>query len=371
MKIIFNACIIILLMSVVLSGCNKPEPTDSFGKQEMFINYADNLILPAYNDYATALTNLKTAYTQFQTTTDLANLNLLRTAFLTAYEIWQYCEIYDKLPPAETVTSIDNNNYYPSRKDSIEAYISRGTTSLSFIQSRIKSDKGLPAIDYLLFNNTLTENEILALFSTNTNATAYKNYVGALIDNCINVNNSILSTWTNYREVFINSLGTDAAGSISLMVNAIAQRTDNFKRHQVGIPAGYQGNVSTVYILPAAVQAYNSNKSIEFMLLTLNNMKNVLNGKNSTDGKGILDYIRTLNVTSTFGGNLADDILAQIDVCIAKANACGSNYSETISINKPKADELFLEAKKLLVLIKVDVPSALGVSITYTDSDGD
>jgi hypothetical protein len=45
------------------------------------------------------------------------------------------------------------------------------------------------------------------------------------------------------------------------------------------------------------------------MLLTLNNMKDVLNGKATTDGKGLIDYIRTLNVTSTFGGNLADDIL--------------------------------------------------------------
>ena len=64
----------------------------------------------------------------------------------------------------------------------------------------------------------------------------------------------------------------------------------------------------------------------------------------------MIDYIRTLEVTSTFGGNLADDVINQIDVCIAKVNACGSDFSEIVQNDKPKADALFLEAKKLEML---------------------
>lgn len=371
MQSYFKRNLLFLLPLVIALACGENTEVDSFGKKEMLTNYADNLIIPAYTSYGNSLDALETAYNNFTTSSNADNLTALQTAFLNAYSNWQACEIYEKTPPAEQAMAIDNNNFFPCRKDSIEAYVARNSTSLSFIKSRIKSDKGLPAMEYLLFSRTLNAAQLLERFTTDPNFAAYKAYLGSLIANCKDVQNSIVSEWSSYRDTYINSLGTDAAGSISYMVNSFAQRTDDFKRHQVGIPAGYQGNVATVNINPAAVQAYYANKNIEYMLLTLNNMKDVLNGKASTDGKGLLDYIRTLNVSSTFGGNLADDILAQIDVCIAKVNDCGADFSETVVSNKPKADALFLETKKLLVLMKVDVPSALGVSITYTDADGD
>jgi len=229
----------------------------------------------------------------------------------------------------------------------------------------------LPAIEYLLFSSS-NQQDILDRFTTNLNADSYKAYLTSLISNLIEINTSILNDWnTSYKSTFINNVGTDVSGSFSVMVNSLAQRTDDFKRHQVGIPAGYSGNVATANTNPNAVQGFYTQKSINYMLLTLNNMKNVLNGKGTSDGKGLYDYLKTLNVTSIFGGNLADDIIAQIDVCITKVNDCGTNYSETVTTDKAKADALFLETKKLLVLMKVDLPSALGVSISYTDSDGD
>ena len=363
----------ILFLSLLLSfSCGKNNDIDNFGKKEMFTNYAENLILPAYTTYGNSLTTLQTALNDFKTTSNPTTLTALQNAFLAAYEKWQSCEIYEKTDPANNVMAIDNINFYPTRADSINAYIARNENSTSFIKSRNKNDKGLPAIEFLLFNRTGNNQQILDRFTTDVNASSYQAYLTSLVANLIEINTTILSDWnTSYKSAFINNLGTDASGAFSVMVNSVAQRADDLKRHQVGIPAGYSGNVATSDIYPNAVQAYYSKKSIEYMLLTLNNMKDVLNGKATTDGKGLIDYIRTLNVYSTFGGNLSDDILSQIDVCITKVNDCGTDYSETILNNIPKADALFLETKKLLVLMKVDVPSALGVSITYTDSDGD
>ena len=366
-----SSIFILSIITVFILSCGKTEDTDSFGKKDMFINYADNLILPAYNNYGTSLSALQTALTNFNTSSDLSNLSALQTAFLNAYAAWQSCEIYSQTVPADEIMLLENTNYYPCRNDSIEAYISRNDNSPSSIINKVKSDKGFAAIEYLLFSRTLSQQQILDRFTINANAASYKTYLASLISNLSAAQTEIISKWSTYRDIYINSLGTDAAGSFSLMVNSIAQRTDDLKRMQIGIPAGYLGNVATVNIIPAASQAYYSNNSTNYMLLTLNNMKDALNGKGTTDGKGLIDYIRTLNVVSTFGGNLADDILSQIDVCITKVNECAPDYAATVVSNKAKADALFLETKKLLVLMKVDVPSALGVSITYTDSDGD
>ncbi|HQV78339.1 MAG TPA: imelysin family protein [Chitinophagales bacterium] len=359
------------LVIISIVSCTTPKSTDSFDKKAMFINYADNLILPAYTHYGKTLDSLQIAVDNFNSTTDISTLNKLQSALLVAYSSWQFCEIYEKTAPADEVQANMNTNYYPCRMDSINAYIIRNENTPNVVKNKPKNDKGFAAIEYLLFSRTLTQQQILDRFTIDAHASSRKEYLTALISNLKDIQTEVISKWSSYRAIFINSLGTDAAGSFSLMVNSLAQRNDDFKRHQVGIPAGYSGNVATINVNPQAVQAYYSNKNIEYMLLTLNNMKDVLNGKNVTDGIGLIDYIRTLEVTSTFGGNLADDVINQIDVCIAKVNACGSDFSEIVQNDKPKADALFLEAKKLLVLMKVDVPSALGVSITYTDSDGD
>lgn len=374
MKIYKYILITATLFTVFSCGKNDKQ-TDSFGKKEMFTNYADNLILPAYTNYGNALTSLQTALNDFNTAPDLTKLTTLQNAFLNTYDKWQYCEIYEKTEPANDAMAVENTNFFPTRIDSVNAYISRGQNSLAFVKSRIKIDKGLPAIDYLLFSKTGDNQQILNRFTTDVNADSYKAYLTSLVSSIKEIQVDIVSKWnTSYRQTFINSIGADAASSFSAMANTIAQRTDDLKRHQVGIPAGYSGNVPTIYTNPTAVQAYYSNNSISYLLLTLNNMKDVMYGRNTTtaiDGKGLYDYIKTLDIPSSFGGKLEDEIIAQIDVCIAKANECGPDLSNTIINDKPKADALFLQTKKLLILMKADLPSALGVTISYTDSDGD
>ena len=243
-------------------ACGKNESGDNFDKKGMFTNYADNLILASYNDYGTSLTTLQTAVTDFKANSNLTTLTTLQAAFLDAYEKWQHCEIYEKTAPADAVMAIENTNFYPTRIDSVNAYIARNDNSAMYIKSRNKNDKGLPAIEYLLFSS-LVQQVVLDKFTIDANAASYKIYLTSLVENLIEINNTILADWnTSYRTTFINNVGTDAAGSFSVLVNSIAQRADDFKRHQVGIPAGYSRNVATANTYPTAVQAYDSTNSI-------------------------------------------------------------------------------------------------------------
>lgn len=365
--------IFLAVFSLMLFGCGKNNtPTDNFDKKGMFANYANNLIIPAYENYMNALNNLKTAVEDFNATPELSTLSIIQDSFIHAYTQWQYVEIYDKTLPADDVQLLMNSNYYPCRPDSINAYIARGENSVDVVKNKSKNDKGLAAIEYLLFSRTLSQQDILNSFTTDVNAASRRAYLTALVSNLINLQTTVLNQWSSYKNEFSSNLSTNASSPFSTLVNSIAQRTDDFKRHQVGMPAGYQGNVATIYTKPKTVQAYYSNNSILFMLTMLHNMEDVFYGKNgANDGLGLYDYLKTLNYTSTFGGDLADDIMVQIQTCINKVNDCGIDYSNTITTDKPKADALFNESKKLLILMKVDVPSALGVSISYTDADGD
>ncbi len=363
---------LVFFTALLTAGCGKTEqPGDNFDKKGMFTNYADNLILPAYNQYGASLSAVETALTDFSTSPDVTKLTTLKSALLLAYTKWEACEIYEQTTPADNELAIYNTNFYPTDTNAVWADINGGNTSPDFVKTVAPTQKGLPAIEYLLFSRNLSDAQILERFTSAANATATKTYLASLITDLKRIQQSIVSQWTSYRATFISNIGTDAASTFSVLVNTIALRADNLKRHQVGIPAGYVGNTPTTSLAPGKTEAYYSNNSIPFMLLTLNNLKDVLNGKNVTDGLGLYDYLKELNATSTIGGDLADDIMAQIDLCITKANACAPDYSAVINSDKAKADALFLETKKLLVLLKVDVPSAIGVTISYSDNDGD
>jgi predicted lipoprotein len=360
----------ILLFAGILFvfSCKKNAVTDNFDKTGMFTNYVDNLILPAYSEYGTALQTLESALASFNTTPDTTKFTAVQDALLDAYAAWQDCEIYEKTDPAESVQALFNTNFYPADTAAIIVNIQGNNNTSVFLQNTSFSHKGLAALDYLFFSRVNSRTQLLERFTSNPSAASYKTYAASLVSEIKRIQTNIVSGWSTYRDIFINAVGTDAGSSFSALVNTIAYRNDNLKLFQVGTPAGYIANLTTANVYPEKAQAYYSDKSIEYMLLTLENLKTVLQGKN---GDGLYDYLKYLGTTSTIGGNLADDIMTQIDLCIQKASACGPDYTSTLINNKSKADELFLEVKKLTVLLKVDVPSAIGVSISYTDNDGD
>jgi predicted lipoprotein len=365
-KLSFAALLAVLIGFA--GSCKKDPMTDNFDKTGLFTNYADNLILPAYNAYGTELDAMQTAVNAFFSAPDTNTLAAAQQAILDAYAAWQYCEIYNLTEPADAVQSWYNTNFFPTDTSAVLLNIQSNNNSTTFIESATITQRGFPVLDHLFFSRTLNRAQLLERFTSDTYAASRKTYTSSVISDIRRIQAAIVNAWPSHRNTFINAIGTDAGSSFSIMVNSISQRTDNLKRHQVGIPAGYVGNTPTMVLLPTKSQAYYSNQSIAYMVITLQNLKEVIQGGSGT---GLYEYLQHLNATSTIGGDLAEDIMTQLDVCIAKANDCGPDYAATIDTDKAKADALFLEVKKLLVLIKVDMPSAIGVSISYSDNDGD
>jgi predicted lipoprotein len=102
-------------------------------------------------------------------------------------------------------------------------------------------------------------------------------------------------------------------------------------------------------------------------------MANLQAGKNLfTGGTGVgFDDYPQLKEASFQGVPLNEEISSQYDKCIALATAINTDFRTALVNDKPKMEALFLELKKLTVLIKVDLASAVGVTISYTDNDGD
>jgi uncharacterized protein len=92
--------------------------------------------------------------------------------------------------------------------------------------------------------------------------------------------------------------------------------------------------------------------------------------KGGTEGKGFDDYLLAINAAYN-GGSLDQAIKNQFQSIQQKLDALTEPLSDNIINDAGKVNLAYIEIQKMVVLLKADLPSALGVVITYQDGDGD
>jgi uncharacterized protein len=357
--------------ALLINGCNKKkketedpnDPSATFDKKAMLVNIADNVILPSYNSFKNSLDSLVIAYNNFKASNSPSDFQIVKQKFATVYLKYQRCDLYE-FGPAETVSLRNNSNIFPADTAKITSNIDTGSYDFNTI-SNIPA-KGLPALDFLFYGKNTSEAGIIQRFADNNR----KQYVTDILNEMSGKINSIISNWSTYHDTFTNSLGTDVGSSIGFLVNQLNFQLDYLKNAKVGIPLGKK---SLGIMYPEKCEAYYSTAySLQFAIETLTQIENIYLGRGAagTDGKGFDDYIEHLNLQSN-GGSLNTAIKNQFGIAKNKLSALSSPLSGQFAGNTTAVDAAYMELVKLLVLLKTDMPSGLGVVITYQDGDGD
>lgn len=366
--------IIILFLFVLaptLTDCKKKktieeEPIDSsFDKSGMLNNYSSNVVIPNFQIAKNALDSLALAYTNFVAGKTTANLLIVRQKFISAYVAYQHIETFE-FGPSEIEIVRANFNTFPTDSSQIKSNINSGTYDLSTVSNL--DAKGFPAIDYLLYSKGLTDTQVVDLFINSSNRIIY-------LSNCLSEMqskiNTILSTWNNsYNSAFKNSTGSEIGSSLGMLVNQLNFELDLLKNAKVGIPLGKK---TLGVILPEQCEAYYANTiSVKLVSECLLNLENVYLGRSQSgnDGLGLDDYLEALKSQHT-SGTLNNAIKNQFNIAKTKVAAIPEPLSSTIQTNPAVVDAAYTELVKLLVLLKTDMPSAMGIVITYQDGDGD
>lgn len=369
MKKIVQLSLVLLLCSLLLQCKRKKDkdpdedPTTVFDKQAMLTNYADALIIPSYTNFKTALDSLVNAYNAFKTSGTLSDFQIVKQKFLVAYLKYQRCDLFE-FGPAETQVIRSNFNIFPTDSTQINANIVAGTYNLALVANL--DAKGFPALEYLFFGNGAGENSMFALFSGSNR----KQYVSDLLSEMSAKLNDVIAAWNStYRNTFVNSLNTDVGSSIGYMVNQLNYELDYLKNAKVGIPLGKK---SLNIPVPGSCEAYYTTISVAYAKETLYLIESAYLGRGASgsDGKGFDDYLVHLDAKYN-GGSLNDAINAQFTLAKTKLAAVPDPLSTQVTSNAATVDAAYAELVKLLVLLKTDMPSSLGVVITYQDGDGD
>ena len=229
---------LILLFSLCIASCmtdaDEQCTTDDFDRGAMLNNWAENIIIPAYENYTNKLEDLKIDLVAFSDTPNQTNLDKARTSWLGAYIAWQKVALF-QIGKAEVLRLRDYTNTYPLDAVGVENNIASDSYDLSLSTEMDK--QGFPALDYLLNGVKDTDLEILNVYDN----TSYTNYLRAVVTRLEDMALSVLQDWkTSYKSIFVTNECSSATASVDKLTNDFIF---NFEKHirvaKIGKPIGF------------------------------------------------------------------------------------------------------------------------------------
>ncbi|GAB3943754.1 imelysin family protein [Spirosoma harenae] len=352
---------------------NPPTDQAASDRKAMLTNIADNIIVPGYGNFKTKFEAMVAKSDAFAAKPDKASLTDFRQAWVDAYTEWQKVELFD-VGPAEQNTLRNFFNIYPTNTTGIEEYITAGSGTFETPASYPK--QGFPALDYMINGVGTTDDAIVARYTTATDATKRIAYLKRLTTQMTSMFNTVYTAWTTggYRDTFINCTALNAGCSTGKLVNGYVLNYERYIRSgKVGIPSGAMTNGT---VSPDKVEAYYK-KDISLILAKTAHQASIdfFNGKSvktGQEGPSLKSYLNSIGAKdSQTGKSLVDIINAQFDVANQKLNALKANLSDEVKTNNAAVVQAYAEMQKVVRMIKVDMTSAMSITITYTDNDGD
>lgn len=353
-----------------MGGGTDDEVPVTFDRGAMLTNWADNIIIPSYQAFQTDLAALQTAFETFESDKSEINLQAFRQAWEAAYITWQKVSMFE-IGPAESAGYRLNMNTYPADTDLINDHITTGTYDLTLPSNR--DSKGFPALDYLLNGLAADDTALLDLWTNGAEADNTMAFITAMLADMTALTNTVVGDWEgSYRNTFVSNDGSSATASVDRYVNDFIFYYEKFLRAgKMGIPLGVFSGTPA----PNTIEVFYKPELSKTMFLTgMDAVQDFFNGKHfgsATTGESLASYLGALN-TLKDGADLAEVINDQMNEARDLVNGLGT-FRDEIENNTPPTNMLLAydEVQRVVPLFKVDMVSAMSISIDFVDADGD
>lgn len=366
-----NRFLILMILGLNILGAqsckrNTDDSGDTFDRTALLTDLLDKVILPAHEAVQQQSVDLVSATQTFTANPTQPNLDALRVSWRQTKRLWKHCEVFNI---GEVSYQIIHNRIdkWPTNTNFIENFIAtEDSIDAAFIDAAGSTSKGLPAMEYLIYNGA-----VLDSFTTAARVTQRKAYLNALAENLKNTLDELLLIWdasgSNYSDEFISSTQNGLIGSINMLVNQMIAVNELVLHPKIGNPSGIDNGNGPDTGLVETPYAQVSLNLIRENVLSL--QTTFTGGLNASD-VGFDDYLNHLGAKN---GNVAlrDTISGAFTVVLDRINDIQEPLADAISNNPTQVQALYDAVKQLLVLLKVDMVSSLGVTLTISDNDGD
>ena len=190
----------------------------------------------------------------------------------------------------------------------------------------------------------------------------------AISNRCNELTSSAYSDWnSNYSTFYKEQDGTDVGSSLGLLVNSLNLDFEKYIRDgKVGIPLGIRslGNP-----LPGHIEAPYSGNSKALLKTSLEGLLLIIEGSanNSPSLSSYMDHVDAQYNGSALSGVIRNHINGLIN----QVDAVDRHLETWLIEESSAADQLYADLQQLVIYLKVDMTSSLGILISYQDTDGD
>jgi len=152
---------------------------EEFTRVAMLANWANNIIIPAFESLVDNMDSLSLVANEFTDTPNQENLINLKQSWLNAYLAWQTVDMFD-IGKAEEITLRNFINVYPLDAQGMTTTLLAGDYDLTSVNRQ--DEQGFSALDYLLHGLGNSDEEIIAFYTDDTNGLKYKTFLNDVVN---------------------------------------------------------------------------------------------------------------------------------------------------------------------------------------------
>tara|TARA_B110000014_G_scaffold163062_1_gene115028 strand:- start:48 stop:1130 length:1083 start_codon:yes stop_codon:yes gene_type:complete len=357
--------ITILLFTFLTISCSKDSEVENntsedFNTQAMIVDITNQLILPKVNNFNSSCIELNNAVNNYIATPSEENIILMRTKWKETSS--NYAQVY-----AFNIGEARNRFFHiklynwPTLSIAIENFISDANEITATYVSQLSSQaKTLSGIEYMLFKSSAAE-----VHQGFINSPKRLDYLKFITISQKDKAAELLNLWStdgeNYANTFMNNTDSGLNAPLNRLYNGIYNIISTAKITKIGKSAGLENSDNVNF---DELQARYSGFSKELIIKNLEISKEVFFNE---QGLGLSD-----NIIAVTGDEVLNNILkTKFNTAINSLKNLNGSLAQAITNSPDDVRIIHEQLQEIIVLLAIDVRSALSIIITSTDNDGD
>lgn len=348
----------LVLLAALFMGCEQEDPdnTDTFDRKAVLVQFADELIIPSYDEAANQLAKFTSAAGAYKQNPNTAQLDSLRMSWFRAYLAWQEVALWD-FGPAKDHGLLAVMNIYPTDTARVMNNIA---TAYDLNSVANIAAQGFPALEYLLYE----QDQLL------TDSATWE-YFTAVVDRMTLKLNAVNGDWSSYRNTFVDASGTDRGSSLGELFNNtfLPYFEVHVREAKFGIPGGQRTGTPLPGNVEGRYSGFYSRILAQKSVTAVHNAWNGISFVNQVPGPSVIDYVKFTDKRN--GTRLAEKLNGQFDDILFSVQALDNDFYTLASTNPQDLNDVWGQCQMAVFTIKSEIASALSITISYVDTDGD
>jgi predicted lipoprotein len=326
-------------------------------KQVMLESIGRNVLVPGYAALAAATTDLSAAVDALSENPTVASLERARQAWTHVLVAWRRTQSFAHGPVAD-LGVYPRIQFWPSRAQAVERVLrAQRPIDDTYVQEMGANAVGLSALELLLFDPHTDAAARVATF-TGLSGERQRLYVRALARDLVKQSRLVVQAW-QAPAGYATKFGAGGQQQLNLLVNDMLEAVETGAENRLRVvlerhtERQFRGEL---------LEGGLSGTSQQGLLALLIGAKSLFSGAN---GSGIDDYLRQLRSPA------AGRVDLQFQRAIDAVRSLDGPLEQAIATREQAFKKAHEECRALQIMLKTEVASTLGVTITFKSTDND